>query len=1202
MENDFAKVVQPLPHSLAKIKVHQLMCTELVKYVDRTSQIFPDIESAQPRCTAGIQALCSASLAIEKAKSLIQHCAESSKLYLVITGEAILSRCEKVRNALELSLFQIQNMVPLVLAGQISGIVDDLRDAKFLVEPSEEEAGKVLLALLRQDPSTSDSIETFEFEAFQLAAVRLHLTSSKALLIEKRSIKNLLGKVLDTDHKKEKILKYLLYLLRKYGKLVQCEQKDGAIVQHEDSHTITKFACNDDVGGEAIEQEPYVQYGYEEAQVDASRTPIPPQEFRCPISLRLMHDPVVIASGQTFERVWIEKWFNEGHDTCPKTQEKLSHLSMTPNSAIKDLISKWSWMHGIPIPGRCSQSTPGALRSWETSSCSSIASFGSSLNDVPIQIDLSSISIDSWDASCGSDSAHVKIVDAPSVVPFRMNSDSLGCQSSANSNHWMRPGFLSKLAELPWESQCKAVEAVKNHLKEDDQACHSLFSDSSLQLLIRFMENAYSLSDVKALRDGAQVLLALVNKCSSEIPSLGEDVFHVLASFIDSEITDEVLSILEVLSVHQYCISKTLASGPILSILKILDTQIGDFHLSAVKILYNLSLNRDIGFDFQSLGCIMKLVPLLGDSSLAGYSIKIIKNLCNTVEGMIATAETNGCIASLVELLETGSHEEQEHGVAVLLSLCLLRTEYCLLALNEGIVPPLVDISVNGNARGKESARELLRLLRDIRCSDSLEHSPPDPGANLEFSLDSNSSKEKKPYEASKFLGRKWKPAILHNLFLDLLEMLHCLHTPANLAGKAMDLTMLERQRAQLKWQQQQHQQSQLSCQQPQQSYINETQFSAFSLHQQFQGLIENEPAAIRDPCLVNGWPDLGKCSIPRTVSGRETTMGFVSPSLSEFVTDPIEMGNSISRTASSLPSMEEEKGRESLLTASAAGRESSKKRKLDKVAVAEDTKDKRTKRDEEVESKITEQNNTIAATHNNSNRETSSDSTKENSKASEIQKPDYIHVRARRGQATDSHSLAERVRRERISERMKYLQDLVPGCNKITGKAGMLDEIINYVQSLQRQVEFLSMKLASVNPKLDFNMENSFIKEMLPACTASFPAVGMSSELANSGYLQFNNAVQQVVSCCGGLDMAINSPEMTMRRTTMNTPPVSTTLDSLLDSSCFNVQPTSAFTWVTDLQQGLYNVESYQGRSNLFPPQPFTGTVEAANILKMEM
>ncbi|KAA0026111.1 transcription factor bHLH78 isoform X2 [Cucumis melo var. makuwa] len=97
----------------------------------------------------------------------------------------------------------------------------------------------------------------------------------------------------------------------------------------------------------------------------------------------------------------------------------------------------------------------------------------------------------------------------------------------------------------------------------------------------------------------------------------------------------------------------------------------------------------------------------------------------------------------------------------------------------------------------------------------------------------------------------------------------------------------------------------------------------------------------------------------------------------------------------------------------------------------------------------------------------------KANSKPPEAPK-DYIHVRARRGQATDSHSLAERVRREKISERMKLLQDLVPGCNKVTGKALMLDEIINYVQSLQHQVEFLSMKLASVNTtRVDYNVDS---------------------------------------------------------------------------------------------------------------------------------
>ncbi|CAN4118450.1 unnamed protein product [Withania somnifera] len=89
-----------------------------------------------------------------------------------------------------------------------------------------------------------------------------------------------------------------------------------------------------------------------------------------------------------------------------------------------------------------------------------------------------------------------------------------------------------------------------------------------------------------------------------------------------------------------------------------------------------------------------------------------------------------------------------------------------------------------------------------------------------------------------------------------------------------------------------------------------------------------------------------------------------------------------------------------------------------------------------------------------------------------------YVHVRARRGQATDSHSLAERARREKINARMKLLQELVPGCNKISGTAMVLDEIINHVQSLQQQVEFLSMKLAAVNPRVYFNLDSLFAAE----------------------------------------------------------------------------------------------------------------------------
>ncbi|KAH9603776.1 hypothetical protein KSS87_018802 [Heliosperma pusillum] len=89
------------------------------------------------------------------------------------------------------------------------------------------------------------------------------------------------------------------------------------------------------------------------------------------------------------------------------------------------------------------------------------------------------------------------------------------------------------------------------------------------------------------------------------------------------------------------------------------------------------------------------------------------------------------------------------------------------------------------------------------------------------------------------------------------------------------------------------------------------------------------------------------------------------------------------------------------------------------------------------------------------------------------VEKPsEVVHVRARRGQATDSHSIAERIRRGKINERLKCLQDIVPGCNKTMGMAVMLDEIINYVQSLQNQVEFLSMKLTAASQFHDFNAE----------------------------------------------------------------------------------------------------------------------------------
>nr|BAD43347.1 putative bHLH transcription factor (bHLH048) [Arabidopsis thaliana]BAD43782.1 putative bHLH transcription factor (bHLH048) [Arabidopsis thaliana] len=142
-----------------------------------------------------------------------------------------------------------------------------------------------------------------------------------------------------------------------------------------------------------------------------------------------------------------------------------------------------------------------------------------------------------------------------------------------------------------------------------------------------------------------------------------------------------------------------------------------------------------------------------------------------------------------------------------------------------------------------------------------------------------------------------------------------------------------------------------------------------------------------------------------------------------------------------------------------------------------------------ETDSMVENQNQSYSSGKRKEREKKVKSSTKKNKSSVESDKLPYVHVRARRGQATDNHSLAERARREKINARMKLLQELVPGCDKIQGTGLVLDEIINHVQTLQRQVEMLSMRLAAVNPRIDFNLDSILASENGSLMDGSFNA-----------------------------------------------------------------------------------------------------------------
>ncbi|XP_047945869.1 U-box domain-containing protein 16 [Salvia hispanica] len=74
-----------------------------------------------------------------------------------------------------------------------------------------------------------------------------------------------------------------------------------------------------------------------------------PADFRCPITLDLMRDPVVVSTGQTYDRTSIILWIESGHATCPKTGQTLTHTQLIPNLALKSLISMWCREQRIPF-------------------------------------------------------------------------------------------------------------------------------------------------------------------------------------------------------------------------------------------------------------------------------------------------------------------------------------------------------------------------------------------------------------------------------------------------------------------------------------------------------------------------------------------------------------------------------------------------------------------------------------------------------------------------------------------------------------------------------------------------------------------------------------------------------------------------------------------------------------------------------------
>ena len=212
--------------------------------------------------------------------------------------------------------------------------------------------------------------------------------------------------------------------------------------------------------------------------------------------------------------------------------------------------------------------------------------------------------------------------------------------------------------------------------------------------------------------------------CRNKIASMNEEAFHLITSFLNSELKTEALLVLYELVRHlNRHLSRQMASVVIPPFFEILASEDIEGLELPLKIICDLSSDADVKSDLISLGIISKLVPILTEGSFVECCLKILQNLCDVEEATALITRTDRCLGCIAEYLDTGSPKERELAAIILLAICSRSTEDCSHVMREGVIPALVDLSVNGIDQAKTCSFKLLNLLRDLRQGDQFSNS-----------------------------------------------------------------------------------------------------------------------------------------------------------------------------------------------------------------------------------------------------------------------------------------------------------------------------------------------------------------------------------------------------------------------------------------------------------------------------------------------
>lgn len=385
------------------------------------------------------------------------------------------------------------------------------------------------------------------------------------------------------------------------------------------------------------------------------------EDLRCPISLELMTDPVTLATGQTYDRASIERWFKAGYLTCPVTGEKLATTELVPNVTIRKLVEQFCHSNNVSITepsinqkrdlaktvSPFSPAAAGAIRMAVAYLVNKL-SYGTNLEKHRATYEIRKLS--------------------------KSNLFNRACLVEAGSIPWL----LSQLSSKDPSIQEHAVAGLLN-LSKHPQGRKAIFETGGLSPIVHVIKTG---SKIDAKQNAAAILfyLSSVEEYRVEIGEIPEAIPTLTELLRDGAYRGKKNALVTLFGLLLYHGNhpKVLAAGAIPVLAELLQTKREDFVVDSVAVLAKIAERQE------------------GTNAMLRCSV----------------------VPHVVEVLRsTPSRSGRESCVSILLSMCNNGGSKVVSLLEKmpSLMPSLYTLVTEGSPQGGKKARSLLNHIHSFQ-------------------------------------------------------------------------------------------------------------------------------------------------------------------------------------------------------------------------------------------------------------------------------------------------------------------------------------------------------------------------------------------------------------------------------------------------------------------------------------------------------